>query len=257
MYVMKKIFLIALLTTTFFFPSLVTYSKGLKASEFDFDLDSDGQVLALTDGLLLIRYLFGFEDKALVKGAVGSEAERTSGRAIYDFIEINQEALDVDLDGKAGPLTDGLLVIRYLFGFSGESLTAQAVGENAGRSAAKDIVAELEGAIDRDGDGFTNARDLFPNNPGEWFDTDGDGIGDNEDADDDGDGVQDLADAFPLDRLESVDTDSDGIGNSSDFDDDNDGVLDDNDWAPLDPSETMDSDGDGIGPGLISTTLVR
>jgi hypothetical protein len=247
---MKKIFLIALLISTFFFPSLVTYSQSLKASEFDFDLDGDGQVLALTDGLLLIRYLFGFEDEALVKGAVSSEAERTSGRAIYEFIETNQGALDVDLDGKAGPLTDGLLVIRYLFGFSGESLTTQAVGENADRSAAKDIVAELEGTIDRDGDGVTNARDLFPNNPDEWLDTDGDGLGDNEDADDDGDGVQDLADAFPLDRLESVDTDSDGIGNSSDFDDDNDGVLDDNDWAPLDPSETMDSDGDGIGNRL-------
>ena len=80
---MKKIFLIALLVSTFCFPSLVTYSQSLKASEFDFDLDGDGQVLALTDGLLLIRYLFGFEDEALVKGAGSSEGERTSGWAIY------------------------------------------------------------------------------------------------------------------------------------------------------------------------------
>ena len=35
--------------------------------------------------------------------------------------------LDVDDDGKTTALTDGLLVIRYLFGFSGDSLTASAI----------------------------------------------------------------------------------------------------------------------------------
>ena len=30
--------------------------------------------------------------------------------------------LDVDGNGKTEPLTDGLLIIRYLFGFTGEAL---------------------------------------------------------------------------------------------------------------------------------------
>jgi len=49
--------------------------------------------------------------------------------------------------------------------------------------------------IDADGDGVPKAEaipwDAFPNDPLEWADTDGDGIGDNADPDDDGDGYTD------------------------------------------------------------------
>lgn len=41
---------------------------------------------------------------------------------------------------------------------------------------------------DRDGDGFNDDVDLFPNDPTEWADQDGDGHGDNSDPDRDGDG---------------------------------------------------------------------
>ena len=44
---------------------------------------------------------------------------------------------------------------------------------------------------DADGDGIGDANDDFPNDPNETLDTDGDGLGDNEDSDDDGDGVDD------------------------------------------------------------------
>ncbi len=36
--------------------------------------------------------------------------------------------LDVDGDGALAPLTDGLLLLRYLFGFSGATLTTGALG---------------------------------------------------------------------------------------------------------------------------------
>ncbi|OUS24580.1 hypothetical protein A9Q98_13565 [Thalassotalea sp. 42_200_T64] len=52
--------------------------------------------------------------------------------------------------------------------------------------------------------------------------------------DSDGDGVADQDDAFPDDVNESVDTDLDGIGNNADTDDDNDGIVDEDDSAPLD-----------------------
>jgi len=38
-------------------------------ADFDLDIDDDGKTEALTDGLLIIRYLFGFSDDALVAGA--------------------------------------------------------------------------------------------------------------------------------------------------------------------------------------------
>ena len=53
--------------------------------------------------------------------------------------------LDVDDDGKTEALTDGLLVIRYLFGFSGESLVAGAVSNDAARSKAADIESYFKG----------------------------------------------------------------------------------------------------------------
>ena len=66
-------------------------------------------------------------------------------------------------------------------------------------------------------------------------------------SDQDNDGVPDEWDIFPLDPNEHQDFDGDGIGDNSDTDDDNDGTLDADDAFPLDPSEDTDSDGDGIG----------
>tara|TARA_B100001245_G_scaffold10221_2_gene7072 strand:- start:467 stop:1909 length:1443 start_codon:yes stop_codon:yes gene_type:complete len=45
---------------------------------------------------------------------------------------------------------------------------------------------------DKDNDGISDAKDVFPDDPEEWEDFDGDGIGDNADPDDDGDGWSDV-----------------------------------------------------------------
>ena len=72
---------------------------------------------------------------------------------------------------------------------------------------------------DEDGDRFPDARDDFPGFPGEWRDTDRDGIGDNADPDDDNDGMNDnyeaLCDlnAFVADA--DADADSDGMSNGA------------------------------------------
>jgi hypothetical protein len=100
---------------------------------------------------------------------------------------------------------------------------------------------------DDDGDGVSDGEDAFPLDPEETLDSDGDGVGNNADTDDDNDGVPDGEDAFPLDPDESVDTDGDGVGNNADTDDDGDGIPDDEDALPLDPDESIDTDGDGVG----------
>ena len=41
----------------------------------------------LTDGLLLIRYLFGRSGDSLVSGAIGSDATRDTAEAVEAYIE--------------------------------------------------------------------------------------------------------------------------------------------------------------------------
>ena len=79
---------------------------------------------------------------------------------------------------------------------------------------------------DKDGDGYLNDNDAFPEDGSEWIDTDGDGLGDNFEVDDDNDGYLDTNDAFPFDPNEWADADNDGIGDNEDPDDNNDGFED-------------------------------
>jgi hypothetical protein len=52
--------------------------------------------------------------------------------------------LDIDGNGELGALTDGLLVLRFLFGFTGTTLTAGAVGSNCTRCDAAAILPYLQ-----------------------------------------------------------------------------------------------------------------
>gem|GEM_PF-1204322 len=106
---------------------------------FSFDIDNDGEAKALTDGLLVIRHLFGFSGEALTAGAVGSGATRSTPADIATYLTNAATELDIDGDDEAKALTDGLLLIRQLFGFTGNALTAGAVGEAAERATASAI----------------------------------------------------------------------------------------------------------------------
>lgn len=70
--------------------------------------------------------------------------------------------------------------------------------------------------LDSDGDGYIDSEDAFPQDPQEWLDSDGDGIGNNSDSDRDGDGVANADDVFPDDEAEWLDSDGDGVGDNKD-----------------------------------------
>lgn len=101
---------------------------------FSWDIDASGKAEPLTDGLIILRYLFGFTEDALVSGALAGNATRRSSLDIYAFLETHAAQLDVDGDGRAEPLTDGLLLLRYLFGFEASALTTGAISNNAQRT---------------------------------------------------------------------------------------------------------------------------
>ena len=51
------------------------------------DIDANGQVDALTDGLVILRYMFGYSGDALLNGAIGEGATRTTAAEIEDYLE--------------------------------------------------------------------------------------------------------------------------------------------------------------------------
>ncbi len=108
------------------------------------DIDGEGEANALTDGLLIIRRLFGFSGDSLISGAVSSSATYTDPTDIAERIDAFIEGLDVDGDGETNALTDGLLIIRRLFGFSGDSLISGAVSSTATRSDPDEIADYID-----------------------------------------------------------------------------------------------------------------
>ena len=99
------------------------------------DIDNDGIVDAATDGVLLLRHLFGMRDTTLTNAALGANAERNAA-AISSYINALGSALDVDGDGSVKATTDGLLVLRYLLGLRGTALTSGAVNPGTVTPAA-------------------------------------------------------------------------------------------------------------------------
>ena len=109
------------------------------------DIDRNGHYDALTDGLLLLRSIFGLDGDALVFGAVASNATVTSSQDILVEIDRLGMLLDIDGNGVIDALTDGLLILRYLFGLEGDILIAGVVAQNATRATAAEIEAHLAG----------------------------------------------------------------------------------------------------------------
>jgi len=106
------------------------------------DVDLNDSLDALTDGLIFLRYTFGFRGSDLTAGAI-------SNNSPLDYIGIEQRLAsiglrgDIDDDEKIDALTDGLLLLRYLFGLRGDSLISDVTSPDASRTSAADIEAYI------------------------------------------------------------------------------------------------------------------
>ena len=110
---------------------------------FTWDIDGSNQVDALGDGLLVMRYLFDFEGAPLTDGALSEESTKTDPTEIQIHIQNQEMQLDIDGDNQREALSDGLLLIRYLFEFRGSSLIDGAVSPGAPRHTAEQIEAYI------------------------------------------------------------------------------------------------------------------
>ena len=110
-----------------------------EALVYNIDIDGNGEFDALTDGLLILRNLFGLTDSSLVSGALAANAIYVDSTEISTRINSLGLRLDVDDNGNIDALTDGLLILRYLFGLSGEALITGVVAPNANRNTIDQI----------------------------------------------------------------------------------------------------------------------
>ena len=123
--------------------NLQEFLNGTPASG-SIDIDGNTRYDALTDGLLMLRHMFGLTDDALITGTVATDAQYKTAVEIQERISLLGDLADVDGNGEIDALTDGLIVLRYLFGLRGESLVAGVVAGNATRTSHEAIEAHLE-----------------------------------------------------------------------------------------------------------------
>jgi hypothetical protein len=72
---------------------------------------------------------------------------RCDATAISSYLSTIDPLLDIDGNGSTDALTDGLLALRGLFGFSGATLTTGAIGAGCSRCDAPSIEAYLVALI--------------------------------------------------------------------------------------------------------------
>jgi CxxC motif-containing protein (DUF1111 family)/predicted lipoprotein with Yx(FWY)xxD motif len=196
------------------------------ASIHNWDMDVDGKADALTDGLLMLRYSFDLRGEALTADAISPNSPMLPSE-VEARLSMMSSISDIDANTEVDALTDGLLLLRYLFGLRNDSLINGVIGSGATRTSSTGITAYLDSHMpgqapsDSDNDGVPDAEDAFPNDSSETTDSDSDGVGDN-------------ADAFPNDASETADSDNDGVGDNADA-------------FPNDPNETEDLNNNGIG----------
>ena len=91
------------------------------------DIDGDGDLQPLTDALLMMRWGFGFSGSTLLDDAVDPGCTYCTSQQVIGHLQSMENELDIDDDGETDSLTDGLLLMRWSFGFRGQSLVQGAV----------------------------------------------------------------------------------------------------------------------------------
>lgn len=100
------------------------------------DVDASGAPTmydAATDGVMLVRYLFGYVGDSITQNAHVTTVTGRNEAQTRDYISLIRPLLDIDGDGQFNASTDGLLMLRYMLGLRAGALTTGAVGTAATR----------------------------------------------------------------------------------------------------------------------------
>jgi hypothetical protein len=109
------------------------------------DITADGHINPLTDGIIVVRFLAGVTGPALTAGVLDADCYRCDPAVVEAYVESIESELDIDDNGTVGPFSDGVLLLRRMFGFSGSSLVDGARAEDCHRCDPGDIAAYIDG----------------------------------------------------------------------------------------------------------------
>jgi hypothetical protein len=113
----------------------------LTDSTWDFDGSCDAD--ALTDGLILLRAGFDLRGEYLISNVMHPDATLTAAE-VEARIENAASITDIDSNGGFDALTDGLLLLRYLFDFRGQNLVSDVLSQTATRTSGDAIAQYIE-----------------------------------------------------------------------------------------------------------------
>ena len=117
------------------------YDLSLLPASWDFD--GNGSADALTDGLMLMRYAFGIKGLAMTENAVATDAALTPEQVV-NAMDDAMIIADIDDNGGMSALTDGLILLRYLFGLREDVLINSVIDPQAARTDAAEIESYIE-----------------------------------------------------------------------------------------------------------------
>ena len=117
------------------------YNLELTDSTWDFDGSCDAD--ALTDGLIVLRYGFDLHGDNLVRGVMHPDSTLTATE-VETRIQNSLSMMDIDQNGSFDALTDGLILLRYLFDVSGENLVRDVVSPTGARTSSDAITQYIE-----------------------------------------------------------------------------------------------------------------
>ncbi|MBC6424318.1 MAG: hypothetical protein GDA43_19380 [Hormoscilla sp. SP5CHS1] len=80
----------------------------------------------------------------MTNNALGEGATRDASEIVTYLDDARDIMLDVDSNGTAGGLSDGILFLRYELGFRGDALISRAIEEGATRTAETAILDHLQ-----------------------------------------------------------------------------------------------------------------
>lgn len=89
------------------------------------DSDAPDVYGSVTDGVILMRYLLGMRGNHLALGLSATNPRRSVSE-METHLATYLTLFDVDGDGSAKAMSDGLMILRRMIGLSGSALTAGA-----------------------------------------------------------------------------------------------------------------------------------